>query len=81
MLLNEWLKFARGENRLFDLFVSLPLRVDIEGSDNFEAFLFESAIGEECQPKITDPDHNDGLELFCAQHVTDHVCELGDVIA
>ncbi len=66
--------------RLFNRFAAFA-RVLIEGSDDFKTFLFETAIGEKRETKITDANQDDRLETVCAEQIRDHFAQLFDIIA
>ncbi len=59
----------------------LRLGVNVERGDDFKAFLFKTAIGEQREAEIADADEHDRLQAFGAELVGDHLRQLLDIVA
>ena len=62
MLFDEARQLFHAQDRLCNLLLSPALRLDIERGDDFEPFLFEAAIREQCQTKMADTNEDHWLQ-------------------
>ena len=70
-----------GRRGKFDGFVSLSIGFDVEGGDNFKARMFKAAVEKQCQAEVSNADHDDRPQSFCAQDVADNLGKLGNVVS
>src|SRR5438045_9409914 len=62
VLFDEARQLFHAQDRLCNLLLSPALRLDIERGDDFEPFLFEAAIREQCQTKMADTNEDHWLQ-------------------